>query len=433
MKYVFIILFFFIIACKEAEKRPNGDSKRLFFEKLDTVAIDTTKGVPVADSVILSLYLNGEYQRIVDGNYRIDNLLKKGLYSASLSSLSRYEDARKYLSMVDKIGVELTSGEIRIPVVTSADIDFYSFYSLYKYLSLCGGFSSDECLTMIDSNYDKVINDSSGKLEQFLLFVERVGVSASSEELMPEYRGTMADLNRISHLNPLSLQYPVFQFVKAQLEYLQDSNLVKYKKTLREFNERNFQREYNIRLLLDKYINPKVLDSSVVDSLSRVYRSIYPAYCNTFLIDYKYFTLEEYDSLLYISCKQCIESGMQRNVLYANVLLGYYYLRNGQFTKLDSLVGIYRNETNYSWGEKSNLRLWELSQYYALELAGYFLRKDFEKFRDLAYHLEMNGKFRTDYRTNREAYKRLTRYFYKWYVNRDMKGYDAFIKQYKIY
>lgn len=427
MKYAIVILAISMVACNLGRKRGTDLSKELFFPAIDTLVLDTSIGVRVPDSVILQLYLCGKFEDIVVGGYCLNSQLKKGLYSASLSNLSRYEEARKYLSDVDKIGVKLTEEDIRMPVFNVEKVNFYSFLSLYKYVSLSGSYNDDELRTIVHLNYNKAIDVRSDPKAVYLMTLEGIVTSGLSVKNIPENRATLTDLNS---LKPQFVEFPGFQFVRTQLQYLVDSNLVSYTEKLKELNEIGFQEEYNMRLLMRRYLQSEIVDSTKMDSLWREYDRRYPRYCNTISIYHKYFTLKSYDSSLYKECMKCTESNAQKNVIYGNVFLGYYYLRNRKFTKVDSLVALYRNESAYSSGA---FRSWELTEYYAMEMAGHFLRKDFDKFKDVAYHLGYNDRFRTDYKDNEEAYKKLVKYFYKWYVNEDLQGYNAFVTKYNLY
>lgn len=419
----FLCLFFlFLIGCDESRQRHLPGANATGFFSLDTAIIDSRKGIIVPDSIVREMYLNGRYQAIVDTNFCLDNQLKKGIYSAALSCLSRYEDAAKYLSCLDNVVIDQ---DLNIPVFTKKQIDFYTFYSLYKYFSLNGNPTPEECATMLSQGLNKAgLRDS---VESHLYEMESLNVAL----VEPSAGGGMDDnRNRFGLVNRIDayrINDPMYRLVAANMGYANDSNRLVFTKSIDSLIARNFQKEYNTRMLLSHILGEKDLDTALALKTYKEYKSNFPNECSAPGLEFEYNILLKYDTAYYNGCLKCILNGSPNNVVYGNVFLGYYYLRNKQFGKVDSLIALHNKKMEEQGIYGSPIRLWELGEYYGLELGMYFLQDEFDKFRELAFRMESNEKFRGDYKNNESEYQGLIKTFYKLYVDRDLSGFSEFI------
>ena len=128
---------------------------------------DAQGAVIVSDSVFLDYYLSEKFDRIVNGNFKIDSDLKRGLYSASFSELGRYKEAKESITNFDKL--EFTYGinhEIKhYPSVYPSEIGSYEIYAIYKYATLKDNQTPKEVSYVLSNILEKDSSNVLAKVE----------------------------------------------------------------------------------------------------------------------------------------------------------------------------------------------------------------------------------------------------------------------------
>lgn len=420
MRYTILALILLLYnSCNESNR-----TERNFFSSSDISGVNyNTNGVNITDSAFIHLFLTGQYARISNGSLNLNNDLKIGLYTVSLLNQGRYKEARKYIQNAEKLlSVDRDNG-IAVPVFEQEKVDFYSWYATYKYLQMGCGFSPPDMLDFVKLNLRKLVLEEQDIPGKYLYNVEALALAG---QLPHGYDGPPDP----THYDMMSgcEAYPTYVFAQAQVAYSRDSFLNNYARSLQRLSTMGFQKAYNMRLLMSVNFDP-FKDSMLFVQIFHEFNDSYPNLCDENAIGFQYFYEKSYDSTLYKRCLNCIESGMQRYQAHGRVYLSYYYLRNQQFEKVDSLVSEFKSRIKGKSLAMLDLVPWELVHYYTIEMAVPFLQKDFEKFRQVAASLESNQRFRTDYGNNPKAYGKLIEYFYRKFVNEDMQGFPSFLQQ----
>jgi len=134
-KWFYILLLVVCLSCNIKKQATDCNKKIELLHLKGTARID--------DSALFSLYIHKQYSKILNSNYLIDNDLKLGLFSSSLSDTKQYDSALRVLPHYNDIEKIFSQSDSECRLVSDYTTKPYNYpngmgsyekWALYKYI-----------------------------------------------------------------------------------------------------------------------------------------------------------------------------------------------------------------------------------------------------------------------------------------------------------